>query len=61
MSGIGAEEALEWGQWVITSLWYCCKDSRGLLVTQLPEIESLELVDVTRSLIVWFLNQLVLN
>ena len=38
-------------------LWYCCKDSRGLLVTQLPEIESLELVDVTRSLIVWFLNQ----
>ena len=44
MSGIGAEEALEWGQWVITSLWYCCKDSRGLLVTQLPEIESLELV-----------------
>ena len=25
MSGVGEEEALEWGPWVITRLWYCVK------------------------------------
>ena len=34
-----------------------CMDSRGSLVTRSPGVESLESVEVTRSLIVWFLNQ----
>ena len=38
-------------------LWYCYQDSRGFLVTRSPGVESLESVEVTRSLIVWFLNQ----